>query len=117
MAKYLAAEAAWEAGNACIDCHGGYGYAEEYDVERKFRECAPLQDGARSTTTSSWPTSASTSSACRARTEGRRDRSRPQAILTAAALPRPSSLTLCSRMRNFWTLPVTVMGKASTNLT
>jgi acyl-CoA dehydrogenase len=38
MAKYLAAEAAWEAGNACIDCHGGYGYAEEYDVERKFRE-------------------------------------------------------------------------------
>src|SRR5437870_5875637 len=39
MAKYLGAEAAWDAGNACIDCHGGYGYAEEYDVERKFREC------------------------------------------------------------------------------
>jgi alkylation response protein AidB-like acyl-CoA dehydrogenase len=39
MAKYLAAEAAWEAGNACIDAHGGYGFAEEYDVERKFREC------------------------------------------------------------------------------
>src|SRR2546429_1289132 len=39
MAKYLGAEAAWEAGNACIDCHGGYGYAEEYDVEREFREC------------------------------------------------------------------------------
>jgi len=39
MAKYLAAEAAWEAGNACIDAFGGYGYAEEYDVERKFREC------------------------------------------------------------------------------
>ena len=39
IAKLLAAEAAWEAGNACIDCHGGYGYAEEYDVERKFREC------------------------------------------------------------------------------
>jgi acyl-CoA dehydrogenase len=38
MAKYLAAEAAWEAANACMDCHGGYGYAEEYDVERKFRE-------------------------------------------------------------------------------
>jgi len=38
MAKYLAAEAAWEAANACIDCHGGYGYAEEYDIERKFRE-------------------------------------------------------------------------------
>src|SRR5256885_13612225 len=39
MAKSLASEAAWEAANACIDCHGGYGYAEEYDVERKFREC------------------------------------------------------------------------------
>jgi acyl-CoA dehydrogenase len=39
MAKLLAADAAWEAGNACIDCHGGYGYAQEYDVERKFREC------------------------------------------------------------------------------
>jgi len=38
MAKYLAAEAAWDAGNACIDCHGGYGYAEEFDIERKFRE-------------------------------------------------------------------------------
>ena len=38
MTKFLAAEAAWEAGNACIDCHGGYGYAEEYDIERKFRE-------------------------------------------------------------------------------
>jgi acyl-CoA dehydrogenase len=38
MAKYLAAEAAWDAANACLDCHGGYGFAEEYDVERKFRE-------------------------------------------------------------------------------
>src|SRR5262245_7099272 len=38
MAKYLAAEAAWEAANVCVDCHGGYGFAEEYDVERKFRE-------------------------------------------------------------------------------
>ena len=32
MAKYLGAEAAWEAGNACIDCHGGYGFGEEYDI-------------------------------------------------------------------------------------
>jgi acyl-CoA dehydrogenase len=38
MAKYLAAEAAWDAANACLDAHGGYGFAEEYDVERKFRE-------------------------------------------------------------------------------
>ena len=34
----MQALAAWDAANACIDCHGGYGYAEEYDVERKFRE-------------------------------------------------------------------------------
>ena len=38
MAKYLGAEAAWEAANACLDCHGGYGFAAEFDVERKFRE-------------------------------------------------------------------------------
>jgi acyl-CoA dehydrogenase len=38
MTKYLAAEAAWQAANACIDTYGGYGFASEYDVERKFRE-------------------------------------------------------------------------------
>ena len=38
MAKYLAAKASWEAGNACIQFHGGYGFACEYDIERKFRE-------------------------------------------------------------------------------
>jgi len=38
MAKYLASEAAIQAGESCIDCHGGYGFAEEYDIERKFRE-------------------------------------------------------------------------------
>ena len=38
MAKYLAAKASWEAGNACLQFHGGYGFAAEYDVERKFRE-------------------------------------------------------------------------------
>jgi acyl-CoA dehydrogenase len=38
MAKYLASEAAIEASNACMDAHGGYGFAEEYDIERKFRE-------------------------------------------------------------------------------
>ena len=38
MAKLLASEAAWAAANACIDAHGGYGFAREYDVERKFRE-------------------------------------------------------------------------------
>lgn len=38
MAKMLAAEASWEAGEACLQTHGGFGFAEEYDVERKFRE-------------------------------------------------------------------------------
>ena len=38
MAKYLAAKASWEAANACIQYHGGFGFACEYDVERKFRE-------------------------------------------------------------------------------
>ena len=38
MAKYLAAKASWQAGEACLQVHGGYGFAAEYDVERKFRE-------------------------------------------------------------------------------
>ena len=38
MAKLLASEAAWEAANVCLNTHGGYGFASEYDVERKFRE-------------------------------------------------------------------------------
>lgn len=38
MAKLLAADASWEAANACLQTHGGYGFATDYDVERKFRE-------------------------------------------------------------------------------
>jgi acyl-CoA dehydrogenase len=38
MAKYLAAKASWEAANACLQSHGGFGFACEYDIERKFRE-------------------------------------------------------------------------------
>ena len=38
MAKLLAADASWEAANACLQFHGGFGFAREYDVERKFRE-------------------------------------------------------------------------------
>jgi acyl-CoA dehydrogenase len=38
MAKYLAAKASWEAANVCLQFHGGFGFAHEYDVERKFRE-------------------------------------------------------------------------------
>lgn len=37
-AKMLAADASWEAAEACVQTHGGFGFAEEYDVERKFRE-------------------------------------------------------------------------------
>jgi acyl-CoA dehydrogenase len=38
MAKHLAAKASWEAANVCLQTHGGFGFAGEYDVERKFRE-------------------------------------------------------------------------------
>ncbi|MCP3055641.1 acyl-CoA dehydrogenase family protein [Aurantimonas marianensis] len=38
MAKLLAADASWEAANVCMQVHGGFGFAEEYDIERKFRE-------------------------------------------------------------------------------
>jgi len=38
MAKHLAAKASWEAANACLQTHGGFGFAADYDVERKFRE-------------------------------------------------------------------------------
>jgi acyl-CoA dehydrogenase len=38
MAKMLAADASWEAGNVCVQTHGGFGFAAEYDVERKLRE-------------------------------------------------------------------------------
>jgi acyl-CoA dehydrogenase len=37
-AKLLAADASWAAAEACIQTHGGFGFAEEYDIERKFRE-------------------------------------------------------------------------------
>ena len=38
IAKLLASQASWDAANAALDTHGGYGFASEYDVERKFRE-------------------------------------------------------------------------------
>jgi acyl-CoA dehydrogenase len=38
MAKHLAAKASWEAANVCLQTHGGFGFAADYDVERKFRE-------------------------------------------------------------------------------
>jgi alkylation response protein AidB-like acyl-CoA dehydrogenase len=38
IAKLLASEASWAAGEACIQTHGGFAFAEEFDIERKFRE-------------------------------------------------------------------------------
>jgi acyl-CoA dehydrogenase len=38
MAKLLAADASWEAANVALQTHGGFGFAEDYDIERKFRE-------------------------------------------------------------------------------
>jgi alkylation response protein AidB-like acyl-CoA dehydrogenase len=49
MAKLLASEAAWQAAEACMQTHGGYGFAEEYDVERKFRETRLYQTAPIST--------------------------------------------------------------------
>ena len=43
MAKMVCADAAWMAAEACIQTHGGFGFAEEYDVERKYRECRLYQ--------------------------------------------------------------------------
>ena len=43
MAKLLASEASWAAANAAVQFHGGYGFAEEYDIERKFREARLYQ--------------------------------------------------------------------------
>jgi alkylation response protein AidB-like acyl-CoA dehydrogenase len=38
MAKMLAVDASWQAAKACLQTHGGFGFAEEFDVERRFRE-------------------------------------------------------------------------------
>ena len=43
MAKHLASEASWAAGNAALDTHGGNGFVDSYDVERKFRETRMFQ--------------------------------------------------------------------------
>lgn len=49
MAKYLAAKASWQAAEACLQFHGGFGFASEYDVERKFRETRLYQVAPSST--------------------------------------------------------------------
>ena len=64
MAKLLAAEASWAAADMCVQTHGGFGFAEEFDIERKFRETR-LYTWRRSRPTWCCPTSPSTCSACR----------------------------------------------------
>jgi alkylation response protein AidB-like acyl-CoA dehydrogenase len=49
MAKMLAADASFEAGTMCIQTHGGFGFAEEFDIERKFRETRLYQTAPIST--------------------------------------------------------------------
>jgi acyl-CoA dehydrogenase len=65
MAKMLAAEASWEAADACVQTHGGFGFAEEYDVERKFRETRLYQVAPISTNLILSLSSPSTCSGCR----------------------------------------------------
>jgi acyl-CoA dehydrogenase len=66
MAKYLAAKASWEAANVCMQTHGGFGFANEYDIERKFRETR-LYQVAPISTNLILPTSRSTCWVCRDR--------------------------------------------------
>jgi alkylation response protein AidB-like acyl-CoA dehydrogenase len=47
MAKLLASQASWSAANACVTAFGGYAFAREFDVERKFREGEATRDRAR----------------------------------------------------------------------
>ena len=68
MAKLLAADASWAAADMCVQTHGGFGFAEEYDVERKFRETR-LYQVAPISTNMILATSPSTCWACRGRTE------------------------------------------------
>jgi len=63
MAKMLAADASWEAANACVQTHGGFAFAEEYDVERKFARPGCIRSR-RSRPISSCRTSPSTCWAC-----------------------------------------------------
>ena len=50
LAKLLCADASWAAAEVCVQTHGGFGFAEEYDVERKFREARLYQVAPISTT-------------------------------------------------------------------
>lgn len=52
MAKLLASEASWAAANTCLDTHGGNGFVDSYDVERKFREAGSTRSPRLATTSS-----------------------------------------------------------------
>ena len=68
LAKFLAAEAGFDAADRAVQTHGGFGYATEYHVERYWREARLLPASPRSARSWSWPTWPSTSSACPGRT-------------------------------------------------
>ena len=94
MAKLLAADASWAAAEACLQTHGGFGFAEEYDVERKFRETRLYQVAPISTNL--------------ILSLSRRARPRPATLLlslsrarpgTAARRPESPPLAACARSR------------------
>ena len=94
MAKLLASEASWEAANACLHTHGGFGFAERVRRRAQVPRDAALPGRARSRPTWSWPSWPSTCSACRAPTE--RVRPRP-AQLGAGPWAATSALKSCRR--------------------
>ena len=98
MAKYLAAKASWEAANACLQFHGGFGFAHEYDVERKFRETRLYQVAPISTNLILSATSPSTCSACRGRSDGSRHAAmKPLEGITVVALEHAIAAPFCTR--------------------
>jgi alkylation response protein AidB-like acyl-CoA dehydrogenase len=88
MAKYLAAKASWEAANVCLQTHGGFGFANEYDVERKFRETR-LYQVAPISTNLIFSYVAEHLLGCRARSEA----ARPTACAHSTASPSSPSNT------------------------
>ena len=113
MAKYLAAKASWEAANTCLQTHGGFGFAHEYDVERKFRETRLYQVAPISTNLIS-PTSPSTCWACR----GLPDRARPLGWITVVSLERDRGTVLRGSWRTWarassrWSGPAAATSRA-----
>ena len=97
MAKYLAAKASWEAANVCLQTHGGFGFAAEYDIERKFRETRLYQVAPISTNLIS-PTWPSTCSGCRGRSDGGVDQGPHRSDgITVVTLEHAIAAPFCTR--------------------